>query len=43
MSDLPTGAPARPDRIPRRASAAPLITHAEISLPADTAVRRDER
>ena len=42
MPDMPTGAPARPDRIPRRTSTVPLTTHAEISLPADTAIRRGE-
>jgi nicotinamidase-related amidase len=43
MPDLPTGVPARPDRIPRRASTVPLATQAEISLPADTAVWRGAR
>jgi hypothetical protein len=43
MPDLSTGAPARPDRIPRRTSIAPLTMHAEISLPADTVLRRGER
>jgi hypothetical protein len=43
MADMPTGAPARPDRIPRRASTVPLTMQAEIFLPADTAVWRGER
>jgi hypothetical protein len=43
MPDLPTGAPARPDRISRRTSPVPLTTQAEISLPADTAVQWSER
>jgi len=43
MPDMPTDAPAWPDRIPRRMSTVPLTTQTEISLPADTAVWRGER